>query len=214
MPTSFAAMSTHGTFERFTSVFTTEPGQTNHGNCSLNRKRKRPGASASLTRSFLNLPPRRDKPIFPRLDCPLRRPGSGRIHFPCGHEADRAVGPVTSMIARDYAANGIDVLDAMQQRFLFVALFMVIFIAVVVVSVFVLLVRPWLRAVLHGAPVSPIQIVAMRLRGNPPVLLIDAYIALKRAGLSETIGDVENVYIDARNRVTTSDDLVEAIRRR
>ncbi len=104
---------------------------------------------------------------------------------------NRAERPVTSMIARHYAAIGIHILDAMQQRFLFVAVSMVMFIAVVVVFIFVLLVRKWLRAVLHGVPVSFIRIVAMRLRGNPPVLLIDAYIALKRAGIAGTIGDVE-----------------------
>jgi len=70
-----------------------------------------------------------------------------------------------------------------------------------------------LRAALNAAPVPLVRIVAMRLRGNPPTLLIDAYIALKRAGMSVTISDVENVYIDSRNRVSTSSDLVEFVKK-
>ena len=54
----------------------------------------------------------------------------------------------------------------------------------------------------------------MRLRGNPPMLLVDAYIALKRSGMSATIYDVENVYIDNRNHILTSDELVELVRQR
>ena len=93
-------------------------------------------------------------------------------------------------------------------------------IAVVVAAIFifalilfgVLLFRPWLRAALNAAPVSLIHILAMRLRGNPPTLLIDTYIALKRAGMSLTISDVENVYIDNRNQVSTSDDLAKLVK--
>jgi len=88
------------------------------------------------------------------------------------------------------------------------------FSALVVVFVFVLVLRPWLRAFLHGAPVSIIHIVAMRLRGNSRWLLIDCYIALRRVDLVVTIGDVENAYVDGRKRVLTSDDLAELVRKR
>ena len=80
-------------------------------------------------------------------------------------------------------------MDATQKTFLFVFFAMLAFSALVMAFVFVLVLRPWLRAFLHGAPVSIIHIVAMRLRGNPPRLLIDAYIALRRADLVVTIGD-------------------------
>ncbi|MDP6718159.1 MAG: flotillin-like FloA family protein [Pirellulaceae bacterium] len=98
--------------------------------------------------------------------------------------------------------------------FIFIAGTMFVVFALILFAVIVLLVRPWLRAALNAAPVPLIPIVAMRLRGNPPTLLIDAYIALKHAGMSTTIGDVENVYIDNRNRVSTSDDLVELVKQR
>ncbi len=83
----------------------------------------------------------------------------------------------------------------------------------VMAAVFVLLARPWIRALTHGTPVSIIQIVGMRLRGNPPSLLVDAYITLKRAEITITMGEVENAYIDAGNRISTSGDLVELLKR-
>jgi uncharacterized protein YqfA (UPF0365 family) len=103
-------------------------------------------------------------------------------------------------------------MDATQTTILLAVLAMLAFFALVVLAVFALLAGPWLRAWLHGAPVPVFQVIAMRLRGNPPNLLIDAYIALKRAGLPASIADVENKYIDARNRVLTSDDLVELMK--
>ena len=104
-------------------------------------------------------------------------------------------------------------MDAAQKTFVFVFLPMFAFLVLVVAFVFVPVLRPWLRALFHGAPVSILHIVGMRLRGNPPRLLIDAYIALRRADLEVTIGDVENAYIDGRNRILTSDDLVELVKK-
>ncbi len=100
----------------------------------------------------------------------------------------------------------------MDNTFLFVGVAMLAFLALIVLAVLALLMRPWLRAALHAAPVPLPQIIGMRLRGNPPLLLIDAYISLRRAGISTTIGEVENVYIDSRNRILTSNDLVELVR--
>lgn len=98
--------------------------------------------------------------------------------------------------------------------FLLAIISIVMLFALIMVAVLVLVGRHWLRAFLHGTPVPLISIIAMRLRGNPPSLLIDAYIMLRRAQISTTIGDVENAYIDARNRVATSDDLVELVKKR
>jgi len=96
---------------------------------------------------------------------------------------------------------------------LLVAIAMTAFFALIAIALVVLVGRPWLRAFLHGTPVSVVQIVAMRLRGNPPLILIDAYIALKRARISTTIGEVENAYINWHNRIATSDDLVDIVKR-
>ncbi len=103
-------------------------------------------------------------------------------------------------------------MDFMQNFVLFAAFAIFAVFALIVIAVVVLVLRPWLRAFLHGTPVALVQIVAMRLRGNPPSILIDAYIALKRASVSTTIGEVENAYIDAKNRIVTSDDLVELVK--
>jgi uncharacterized protein YqfA (UPF0365 family) len=77
----------------------------------------------------------------------------------------------------------------------------------------VLVVKPWLRAFLHGTPVSLIHVVGMRLRGNPPAILVDAYIQLHRAGLEPTIAELEHCYIDSRSRIITSWDLVDVFSR-
>ena len=97
---------------------------------------------------------------------------------------------------------------------LFVAIAWMIFFPLAVIASIPLFVRPWLRAAFHGTPISLVSIVSMRLRGNPPLLLIDAYIALKRAGIDASIVDVENAYIDSRTRVKTAPDLVALVKQR
>jgi uncharacterized protein YqfA (UPF0365 family) len=77
---------------------------------------------------------------------------------------------------------------------------------------FTFVARPWLRAAASGAPVSIFSVLGMRLRGNPPILLVDAYVALRRAGVNASIADVEGAYIDHRTRVRTHDDLVELVK--
>ncbi|MEX0613159.1 MAG: flotillin-like FloA family protein [Pirellulales bacterium] len=87
------------------------------------------------------------------------------------------------------------------------------FFAIILVGVSGLfLMRPWLRAAASGAPVSMMSILGMRLRGNPPEMLIDAYIALKRAGVNANISGVEGVYIDSRTRVRSRDDLIALVK--
>jgi uncharacterized protein YqfA (UPF0365 family) len=85
--------------------------------------------------------------------------------------------------------------------------------ALLAVTAFFLLLRLWLRAALVGAPVSLLRILAMRLRGNRPGLLIDAYVRLRLERVMTTIEAVEKVYIENRNRVYTTDDLVELVKR-
>ena len=105
-------------------------------------------------------------------------------------------------------------MDANQPILLFTILAMLAFVALIFMAISILLIRPWLRAFLHGAPVSLLHIIAMRLRGNPPTLLIDAYIALQRANIRATLADVENTYIDTKNQITTSDDLVAWVKQK
>jgi len=61
---------------------------------------------------------------------------------------------------------------------------------------------------------SMFEIVGMRLRGNPPLLIIDAYLALLHSGEQITLRDVESCYIVNRSRITDSHDLVDALHKR
>jgi uncharacterized protein YqfA (UPF0365 family) len=77
-----------------------------------------------------------------------------------------------------------------------------------------LVVRHWLREFLHGLPVSLFQILGMRLRGNPPFVMIDAYIQLRRAGEEVTLTELEHTYIDSRSRIFTGAELVNVFESR
>ncbi|GIW92137.1 MAG: hypothetical protein KatS3mg110_0178 [Pirellulaceae bacterium] len=96
---------------------------------------------------------------------------------------------------------------------LLILMFVVILVLfVAILMVFGLVFPPWMRALVRGTPVSVFDIIGMRLRGSPPLLLIDAYSTLRHDDYSVTIGQVERAYLGARNRITTSDDLVELVK--
>lgn len=50
-----------------------------------------------------------------------------------------------------------------------------------------LILKPWCHAYFSGAPVSLLCIVGMRLRGNPPMLLIEAFINLRKTPVETSI---------------------------
>ena len=75
----------------------------------------------------------------------------------------------------------------------------------------ILLLRPWRHAHFSNAPVPLPQIIGMRLRGNPPLLLIEAYIILKKADVNVQIGYVEVVYIENKNGINTPEKLAELV---
>lgn len=77
----------------------------------------------------------------------------------------------------------------------------------------VLLLRPWQHAFFSGASVPLPQIIGMRLRGNPPILLIDAYILLRKADVNVQIGYVEVVYIENKNGIDSPEKLAELVKR-
>jgi uncharacterized protein YqfA (UPF0365 family) len=74
-------------------------------------------------------------------------------------------------------------------------------------------VKPWFRALLMGAPVSALRVFAMKLRGHPPSLLIDAYVVLVHRKLGASLDDVESAYIAHRHQVQSSSDLIELVER-
>ena len=76
-----------------------------------------------------------------------------------------------------------------------------------------LLIRPWLKAILSGAPISLAAILGLRLRGNSPTLLADAYVTLVKMGVSVDIQEVEVVYITNKTKASTTDDLVKLVQK-
>jgi hypothetical protein len=82
--------------------------------------------------------------------------------------------------------------------------------ALLLVSAF----SPWIRAFTAGAPVSVIEILGMRLRGNSPSLLVDAHLALRHSGIRTSIRDVESTYIAHKREIRDSHGLVKLVRDR
>lgn len=77
----------------------------------------------------------------------------------------------------------------------------------------ILLLRPWRHAFFADAPVPMPQIIGMRLRGNPALLLVDAYILLRKTDVNVQIGYVEVVYIDNKNAIDSPEKLAELVKR-
>ena len=95
--------------------------------------------------------------------------------------------------------------------------FLIGFVAGIVVMVIfltvMLLFRPWLHAFCSGAPIPMPVIIGMRLRGNPPKLIIDAYITMIHSGETIKIMEVESTYIAHKNQITDSNSLVQLVRK-
>lgn len=73
--------------------------------------------------------------------------------------------------------------------------------------------RPWLRAYTRGGKASFLNLIFMRLRGSPVLLIIDAYTGLLHSGANNiTLREVESHFIANRSRIATADDLMYSIR--
>lgn len=79
-------------------------------------------------------------------------------------------------------------------------------IAFIIISFF----SVWLRAFLAGAPVSIATLVAMRLRGVPYQLLVDARITAVKAGLDLSIAQFETHYLAGGDVIQTTQALINA----
>jgi uncharacterized protein YqfA (UPF0365 family) len=76
-----------------------------------------------------------------------------------------------------------------------------------------LVIAPWLKAFLSGAPISLVQLLAMRLRGTPAPMILDTHLALVHSGHASDVRRIESLYIANRSRIVTSADLVEIAKR-
>lgn len=79
-------------------------------------------------------------------------------------------------------------------------------VAMVVLSFF----SVWLRALLAGARVSFANLIAMRLRQVPYGMVVDARIAVKKAGIEISVDDLEAHFLAGGNVVPTAQALIAA----
>jgi uncharacterized protein YqfA (UPF0365 family) len=68
----------------------------------------------------------------------------------------------------------------------------------------------WLKAWLAGAYVGPINLVAMRLRGVPYSLMVDARIRAVKAGIQLSIDEIESQYLAGGNVIACVQALIAA----
>jgi len=74
--------------------------------------------------------------------------------------------------------------------------------------------RPWVRALLSGVPVSLVQIFGMRLRGVPPMLVVDALATLVHRGHAydpSTFYLTESIYLTRRDEIRSPGDLADLV---
>lgn len=64
---------------------------------------------------------------------------------------------------------------------------------------------PWKRAFMSGARTSVVSIIAMRMRGCPPVFLVDAFCSLVHSGHDVTIAQVESCYLARKHEISEND---------
>jgi uncharacterized protein YqfA (UPF0365 family) len=89
--------------------------------------------------------------------------------------------------------------------------FIIIIVFVVVVAAIVFsFFSVWLRAMLAGAPVGMLNLLAMKLRQVPFSLIVDARVTAKKAGIEIPIDDIEAHYLAGGNVVPTVQALIAA----
>lgn len=70
------------------------------------------------------------------------------------------------------------------------------------------LARPWMLAWGSGSPVGIPHLIGMRLRGTPTMLLVSAYVALRKRGQDVDLNALEAGYLAYSSELRTIDDLV------
>lgn len=68
----------------------------------------------------------------------------------------------------------------------------------------------WLRALLAGAPVRILTLIAMRLRNVPYTLIVDARVTAVKAGIELTTDELEAHYLAEGNLIQTVQSLIAA----
>ena len=103
------------------------------------------------------------------------------------------------------------------------ALVMVVFAVVtllfflIIFATFAFLAAPWMRAFLSGAPFSLVQILAMRLRGVPPNLIVDSVVTLVHRGHPfdrRLCAEAESLYLAQRGMIQSPEQLADLVEKR
>ncbi len=83
-------------------------------------------------------------------------------------------------------------------------------VAVVALVVVISFINTWLKAMLAGAPVSILTLIAIRLRGVPYGMIVDSRIMAVKAGLDLTINQLEEHYLAEGHLIPTIQALIAA----
>lgn len=75
-------------------------------------------------------------------------------------------------------------------------------------------IRPWIRLKMTGGRGSLLQIMAMRIRGTPPMMIVEAYTSLLHSGEDVRLMEVESTYVANRAKIMDARDLMEHVRNR
>lgn len=84
--------------------------------------------------------------------------------------------------------------------------------SILVLMMLLFLLQPWVRAYFPGGALPLSTIIGMRLRGNPPMLLIDAYLTMLKSGERASVDIIEALYIANKSNATDVDTLVRLVR--
>jgi uncharacterized protein YqfA (UPF0365 family) len=82
--------------------------------------------------------------------------------------------------------------------------------ALIVAGIVISFFSVWLRARLAGAPVSMLNLVAMRLRQVPYSLVTDARVTARKAGIDISVDDIEAHFLAGGNVIPTIQALIAA----
>ncbi len=98
----------------------------------------------------------------------------------------------------------------MGDTLIIVAVIVVFIIVIVAVIVLLSYIGTWVKAFLAGAPVGIPTLVAMRLRGVPHGLIVDARITAVKAGIELSTTELESHYLADGNVIQTVQALIAA----
>lgn len=89
-----------------------------------------------------------------------------------------------------------------------ILIIVIAFFALVAFFVVASFINTWLKAMLAGAPVSILTLIAMRLRGVPYGMIVDSRIMAVKAGLNLTINQLEEHYLAEGHLIPTIQALI------